>query len=177
MRLWNQAKDQSHLLKLSKPLVGKQRSKSLIHRLRNSPKNPSITDLSLPRTILQVITPFTCQKEKAALYQLPPSVITSLFPYTTRCFKKASIYLRPSRRKAQGKPPSGCGIQGYIDPGFFTPTFAQVSSTTITGGRGPRWSLIPSFPTFLFQYHTATWLTLFPKSPETLAFFRKLRPN
>ena len=27
--------------------------------------------------------------------------------------------------------------------------------------------MIPASLTFLFQYHTATWLTPFPKSPET----------
>ena len=72
--------------------MGKQWSKSLIHRLRNSTKNPSSTDLSPPRTTLQAINSSTCQKEKAALYQLPPSVITSLghSPYAfTECSKKS----------------------------------------------------------------------------------------
>gem|GEM_PF-4953406 len=52
--------------------------------------------------------------EKAAHNQ-PPSVITSFghCPYVpTRCSKKHWCCFRPSQRKAQGKPPSGCGGPG-----------------------------------------------------------------
>ena len=37
--------------------------------------------------------------------------------------------------------------------------------------------MIPASPTFLFQYHTATWLTSFPKRPSTSAVFLKLKPS
>ena len=55
--LWNQAKVESHFLKLSKLPVGKYLSKSLILRLRNSPKKPSITDRTPPRITFQLILP------------------------------------------------------------------------------------------------------------------------
>ena len=139
--------------------------------MRNSPKNPSIADLFPPRTTLQAITPSTRQKEKAASYQLPPSVITSLghFPYpSTRC-KKALVF--PSSITKKGLKVNYLQCAGRVRGSRANPGLVHHNN---------RWeeTSVKLSNTTLHMAHTLPQKTQYPGCfPETQAQLLKHQPQ